>query len=157
MFCQNCGSEVTGNFCINCGTRVGGASPNIQVNIQSFTDEETTLWEGQPSGIAGKMKSAAKINSTKYKITNQRIIVESGLIGKRQEEVELGRVKDYKVNQTLTEKLQNIGSIIVISTDESTPEMKLDGIESPMAVKEIIRNAVREYRSRLNIHFRENV
>lgn len=161
MFCQNCGSPVTGNFCSNCGAKVSNPTPSPGATPQATpvqnVFEEVVLWEGQPAGIGGKLKSAAKVNSVKYKITNQRVIISSGLIGKKEDEIELSRIKDYKVTQSIAERLQNIGDITIISTDISTPTVVLENVENPTAVKEILRKAVMEYRQRMNINYRENL
>lgn len=161
MFCPNCGTNAgESKFCPGCGfsllQQVTATAPQNQTNVTA-ADDEIVLWEGQPSGIVGKAKSATKVNSTFYKITNQRIIVENGLISKKQNEIEMARVKDYKVEQSITEKLQGIGNITVVSTDITSPVLCLESVEKPMEVKELIRKAVMDYRAKMNISYRENV
>lgn len=117
--------------------------------------DEITFWEGQPSGVMGKAKSAAEVNADQYTITNQRIIIEHGLLSQKQEEIDFSRMKDYKVEQTLTEKVQKIGRVIIWSTDPSTPLLTLSDIEHPFQVKEILKSAVMDFRAKRNIHFRE--
>lgn len=156
MFCTNCGTKFEGKFCPNCGTPATGtvaATPPISTPSGAGPDpsEEQVLWEGQPAGLVGKAKSAGNINGVKYTVTNQRIIVEHGLIGKKKEEMEVGKIKDYNVKQSVAERLQKIGDILIISTDLTTPKIVLEKVEDPDHVKEIIRSAVLRYRKGLNI------
>jgi len=156
MFCTNCGTQFEGKFCPNCGTPAGGAvfaAPQVSTPSGAGPDpsEEQVLWEGQPAGLVGKAKSAGNINSVKYTVTSQRIIVEHGLIGKKKEEMEVGKIKDYSVKQSVAERLQKIGNILIISTDLTTPNIVLEKVEDPDHIKEIIRSAVLRYRKSMNI------
>ena len=56
---------------------------------------------------------------TRYTLTNERLIKESGLLGKDIDEIELFRVKDSRVSQTLLQRLVGMGDVTVDSTDES--------------------------------------
>ena len=56
---------------------------------------------------------------TRYTLTNQRLIVESGLLVKRIEEIELFRIKDTKFNQGFFQRLVDMGDIAVFSSDRS--------------------------------------
>ncbi|MEK3771078.1 PH domain-containing protein [Paenibacillus sp. FSL R5-0887] len=122
--------------------------------------EELVLWEGKPAGISDRLKEKAKLgilNNTTYKITTQRIIIESGLIGKNIEEVELLRVRDLSVKQSLKDKLIGVGSVTVFSDDISNSSVIFEDIQDAHKVKDIIRKAVREEKSAHNISYRENL
>ncbi len=56
---------------------------------------------------------------TRYTLTNQRLIVESGLLVKRIEEIELFRIKDTKFNQGFFQRLVDMGDIAVFSSDQT--------------------------------------
>jgi len=56
---------------------------------------------------------------TRYRLTSQRIIMESGLLGKRIDEIELFRVKDTRLHQSLVQRIVGLGDIEIISTDVS--------------------------------------
>ena len=56
---------------------------------------------------------------TRYTLTDQRLIKETGLLGKRIDEIELFRVKDTKISQGFFQRLVGVGDIQVISTDVS--------------------------------------
>ncbi len=57
--------------------------------------------------------------STRYTLTDQRLIKESGLLSKRIDEIELFRLKDSIVSQSFFQRLVGIGNIQVRSTDKS--------------------------------------
>jgi uncharacterized membrane protein YdbT with pleckstrin-like domain len=86
--------------------------------------------------------------SIQYRLTNQRLFIRTGLIAKKVDELELFRVKDVKVNQTILQRLLGVGSITVLSSDDSSPELTLIGILKPEDVKETIRTCYRAARKR---------
>lgn len=157
MFCSNCGNEITGKFCSNCGSGAAGESNNSDIQQPVSSNEEVTLWEGQPAGISGKIKSSMKMNGKGYKITNQRVIVTSGIIGKKQNEVELVKIKDLLVDQSLTEKLTNVGNVKIISTDITMPVVEIEEVKNPFEVKDIIRKAMLERKEKMGISYREHM
>jgi uncharacterized membrane protein YdbT with pleckstrin-like domain len=99
-------------------------------------------------------ESAFKLNLI---LTSQRVIVKSGLIGKKVEEIELINVKDISVEQSITDRMLGVGSITVITLDVTSPEIVLDDVKDPNVVKDIIRNAVREEKAAHNISYRDNL
>ena len=56
---------------------------------------------------------------TRYTLTNQRLIMESGLLVKRIEEIELFRINDTKFNQSFFQRLVDMGDIAVFSSDQT--------------------------------------
>ena len=57
--------------------------------------------------------------NTRYTLTDERLKITSGLLTKKIDEIELFRIKDTKVTQTFLERLVGIGTISVISSDET--------------------------------------
>lgn len=56
---------------------------------------------------------------TRYRLTNQRLIKESGLLGRRIDEIELYRIRDTRLNQPLFQRLVGMGDVEVHSVDVS--------------------------------------
>lgn len=56
---------------------------------------------------------------TRYTLTNQRLIKESGLLVKNIEEIELFRIKDTKFTQGFFQRLVDMGDVAVWSSDQS--------------------------------------
>ena len=158
MFCSNCGKEASGKFCSNCGAPLN--SNILSTQAQTVTDtseEEKILYECKPAGLIDKAKSQMNVNATVYRITNQRVVVENGLLSRKQEEIELNKIKDFTVKQSMTEKLMGVGNIEIISIDVSTPRLVLSNVENPFVVKDKIRAAMLEYKKKLNITYREHI
>jgi uncharacterized membrane protein YdbT with pleckstrin-like domain len=95
------------------------------------------------------------VASTRYRLTTQRLFVQTGLIAKKLEEVELFRVKDVTVNQGFLQRLLGVGSVVVLSTDDTAPRLELAGILKPVEVKETLRNAFRAARQREGMRMAE--
>lgn len=93
--------------------------------------------------------------STRYRLTTQRLFAQRGLIAKELEEVELFRVKDVTVSQGFFQRLLGVGSVVVLSTDDTTPRLELAGILNPVEVKEKIRGAFRASRQREGMRMAE--
>jgi uncharacterized membrane protein YdbT with pleckstrin-like domain len=97
------------------------------------------------------------VASTRYRLTSQRLFVQTGLVAKKLEEVELFRVKDVTVNQGFIQRLLGVGSVVVLSSDDTTPRLELAGIHNPVEVKEQIRGAFRAARQREGLRMGEYI
>ena len=86
--------------------------------------------------------------SVRYRLTNQRFFRERGLLTHTFDELELIRVDDVEITQTLFERLCGVGTVIIVSTDATEPRLCIEGIHDPLGLKEQIRNLVRARRSR---------
>ena len=89
-----------------------------------------------------------RVASTRYRLTTQRLFAQTGLIAKNLEEVELFRVKDVTLSQGVLDRLLGVGTVTVLSTDDTAPELDLAGIRDPLAAKEALRTAFRAARQR---------
>ena len=89
-----------------------------------------------------------RVASTRYRLTTQRLFAQTGLIAKNLEEVELFRVKDVTLRQGVLDRLLGVGTVTVLSTDDTAPELELAGIRDPLAAKEALRTAFRAARQR---------
>jgi len=88
--------------------------------------------------------SVMRLRTTKYRLTNQRLVVEQGILSRTLDEVDLRTVDDSGFSQSPLERLQGIGTVWVIASDRSTPRVALRGISDPRALREKIRqNAYR--------------
>jgi uncharacterized membrane protein YdbT with pleckstrin-like domain len=78
-----------------------------------------------------------RINS-RYTLTNERLIKESGILSKSRDEIELFRVKDTAVKSTLLQRFVGYGNISVVSSD-ATGNFILENLPDAMAKREQIR------------------
>jgi membrane protein YdbS with pleckstrin-like domain len=83
----------------------------------------------------------AVLKSHHYRITNQRIVIESGVFAKQIEELDMRTVADLEFRQALVERLLGIGTVTVVSSDRTTARVGLFGVEKPRDLRELIRSS----------------
>lgn len=115
--------------------------------VSDDDDDEKVLWKGRP------FLSAV----TYYTITDERIKMRSGLLGKAYEYIELIRIQDLDHSQSFGERLFKVGDINIHSHDPSHPEFTLENVKDPTAVYEILRKAIKEARKKHNFSYREEM
>jgi hypothetical protein len=80
-----------------------------------------------------------RLQSTLYTITNQRVMIERGMLSKSLNEIDLRYIDDSQFFQSITERLLGIGNVTLISSDKAFPTTVLLGIADPRNVREMIR------------------
>ncbi len=86
------------------------------------------------------------IRSTKYSLSTQRLRLESGVLTKSLDEVELYRVKDTQLHQTVVDRALGIGSVLILSSDETMPHINLAKVPDPVNLREKLRAVVEQVR-----------
>jgi hypothetical protein len=124
----------------------GGVKSTIDPSILN-DNKEDILWEGRPFLSI----------SLHYTITDERIRITEGLLGKARENVELIRIQDVDYSQTFGERILNLGDINVRSHDSSNPLIQLRNIKDPEQVYEILRRAILNSRKKYNFRYREEM
>ena len=94
------------------------------------------------------LRKAVKIMSTSYRITTQRLFIRRGILSLTVDQVELLRVDDVRMRQTLLERVLGIGTVEVDSTAHNDPRVSLRGIAQPAMVTEHIRRHTRTLQKR---------
>jgi len=78
----------------------------------------------------------------RIKVTNERITIEAGFWNKVRDDVEIFRIRDVVVKQSIWNRMFGIGDVVVKSTEGRTEETHvLKGVPEPVTVSEKIRNA----------------
>lgn len=88
---------------------------------------------------------------TKYRLTSERLIWGRGVLNRRQDQVELYRVRDVTVLQPLALRVMGLGNVVIMSSDITTPNDALLAVKQPLAVQELVRAAVEAVRDRRGI------
>jgi hypothetical protein len=78
------------------------------------------------------------MHSYHYRLTSRRLFVRTGLLRRRLDQIELLRVKDVYVTQSLISSWLGIGHVVVISSEQTLPRAVLYGIEQPRHVMDLI-------------------
>ena len=84
------------------------------------------------------------ITFTRYRLSEDRLFCEKGFFNIKQDEVLLYRVRDLQLNLSLWQRIFGVGTVCVISSDQSAPHMDLINIKRPREVKELIHRSVEE-------------
>lgn len=132
-------------------------SPLTDTPVDPRDLPEKEVWQGSPSQWTNfwwyvlclliipipwavwKMISTAKQN---YAITTQRLTLETGVFKRQLEEIELYRIKDTQLTRTFIQRLLKLGTVTVISSDESMPRLEMPWIKVPADVRQHLRENV---------------
>ncbi len=80
--------------------------------------------------------------SVNYEITNQRIIIKEGLLDRKSTEVELYRIRDYNVIQTLIQRFFGVSDVTLRTAERDSDYVYLHSIRNGETVKDMIRKHV---------------
>ena len=82
------------------------------------------------------------ISFTRYALSEDRLFLKRGFLNVKHDEIVLYRVRDLRVTVSLWQCIFGVGSVTVVSTDKSIPELTLKNIRQPNEVKELIHEHV---------------
>jgi uncharacterized membrane protein YdbT with pleckstrin-like domain len=77
-----------------------------------------------------------------YRVTTRRIVVETGVLSKRLEQIDLYRIADYTVDRPFGQRVMGTGNLLLKTFDKSTPELHVREIKTDVvALYEKLRAA----------------
>lgn len=94
--------------------------------------EEKVIWRG--------FAAEASFRVLDYILTNQRIIIDSGRISPKRNQIELVNIKDIKISQSFGDTMLERGQIKIIGAYDT---LELENVKEPYKVAEMIRNAMK--------------
>ena len=86
------------------------------------------------------------VRTTSYTISQGRLICSYGILSKSVDELELYRVKDYRMTQSFFQRIFNVGMVALITSDRTDPTIVLGAIKNPAGTMEMIRSLVEALR-----------
>ena len=95
------------------------------------------------------------ISFTKYALSEDRLFISVGLLNIKDDEILLYRVRDIDTSRSLWQRLFGVGTVTVLSSDKSMPNLVLKNIKNPVEVKELIHTQVEEMKIRRRVRFGE--
>lgn len=105
---------------------------------------EEVLFEGRPALVPGLgvlglailtlgiwllvrwWHSASKL----YRVTSKRIVVETGVLSKRLEQIDLYRIADYTVERPFGQRVMGTGNLLLKTFDKTTPGLNIEEIKT---------------------------
>lgn len=91
------------------------------------------------------------VATTEYELTTQRLRTRRGVFNKHLDELELYRVRDYKLEQPFFLRLFSLSSVILQTSDSSNPTLVLRAIPRGEVLREEMRTYVEESRMRRGV------
>ncbi len=82
------------------------------------------------------------IHGIRYRITNYRIDYERAFLSRSIDTLELWHIEDVAFHQSLLDRIFNIGTITIVSHDETTPQLVLRGLPSPRPLFEMLKQRI---------------
>ena len=100
------------------------------------------------------------ISFTRYSIIRKvgeyaKLVNINGFMTSHSEEVNLYRVDDFTVTQSVSDKILGVGTIIVYCKDASCDKLILKNIKNPYRVRELLNKLVLEDRRRVGVGYSE--
>jgi len=92
---------------------------------------------------------------TVYMLEEEKLLVSSGFLNKREDEVRLYRIMDLTLKRSFGERLFGLGTIHCCSADKSTPEFDIKRIKNSREVKNLISDMVEKQRELKRVSNRE--
>ncbi len=93
-------------------------------------------------GIALPFSPLIFTRTIRYRITSYRIDYEHGIVNKNIDTLELWHVDDISYRQSLVDRLLNVGNIIIVSNDRSTPRLELNGLPNARPIFDSLKDRV---------------
>ena len=95
------------------------------------------------------------ISFTRYALSDDRLFISVGLLNIKDDEVLLYRVRDIDTSRSLWQRIFGVGTITVMSSDKSMPNLVLKNVKDPVFVKELLHRQVEEMKIRRRVRFGE--
>lgn len=82
------------------------------------------------------------ISFTRYALSEDRLFLSVGFLNIKDDEVLLYRVRDIDTSRSLWQRIFGVGTVTVMSSDKSMPNLVLKNVRDPLFVKELIHQQV---------------
>ena len=133
---------------------------------EQWANDPNTLWFGESKNAA---TSAAGVSKARYRITKDRVWIESGLLGTRTESVPLWSIKDMDVRIAVWQQGKDVGDVVLTLEDPAygagqdmfnlsgsiegttSGQVVLDNIEGPYAVLDLLSPLISEARAKKTV------
>lgn len=91
----------------------------------------------------------------RYRMSEDRLFFETGLLNTRGEEILLYRIRDISVTISFWQRLAGVGTVTVESSDKSAPSLAMRNIKHPKEVKELIHKQVEKAKIAYRMRYTE--
>jgi len=92
---------------------------------------------------------------TRYSLTQDKLIIDTGFISRKEDEIRLYRILDITLERPLSQRIWGLGTIRLNTADKTSPEVSVKRIKHAKAVKEMLSDMVEKERDEKRITARE--
>ncbi len=92
-----------------------------------------------------------RMKSRRWKLTTRRVEVERGLLSKQVDTLELWRVRDVELRQSLSDRIFGVACLVVTANDAGLPALEIRGVPGDRSVYDKLMAAVMEVRQQRGI------
>ena len=108
------------------------------------------VWKDRKRTIFG-----LPLSFTVYKLTQEKLLIETGFLNKKEEEVRLYRIMDLTLHRPLGQRMWGVGTIHCCTADKSTPDFDILKIKDSANIKNMLSDMVEKQREEKRITARE--
>jgi len=87
------------------------------------------------------------LSFTCYSISEDRLFLKKGFFSVSYEEIMLYRVRDISLKITLWQRIFGVGTVLVHSSDKTTPHFEITSVKNPIHVKELLHQQVEQVKA----------
>lgn len=91
-----------------------------------------------------------------YELTSQRLIHQRGVLSRTSDRIEMIDIDDVTYTQSLTERIFDVGTIKIVSSDRTDPTFIMIGISGVKRIADLIDDTRRKERRKRGLHI-ENI
>ena len=117
-----------------------------EINMENLS----IIWKDRKRPIFG-----LPLSFTTYRLTEEKLLIKTGLLSIKEEEIQLYRIMDVTLKRSLWQRIFNVGTIHCCSGDKTTPEFDIKDVKNPSNVKELLSKNIEIQRDSKRIAGRE--
>lgn len=134
--CPHCETELVSPgpaICPSCGETLGDPPRRAAPSPAGDDVPERVIFAGHPALVPGALEAVlvvltlglaliwlwARSRATRYELTTRRVVVETGLLSKQLEQVDLYRIDDYRLDLPFAQRLLGTGNLTLATSDRS--------------------------------------
>lgn len=125
------------------------SNKNDTDQVKTLLVEEEILWKDR------KRYLGLPISFTVYSLDNNRFYLKRGFLNSVMDELLLYRVLDVKLTRSLGQKIFGVGTIMLITADQSNPRLLIKNVRHSDRVRKLLSNIVERERNEKRIMGKE--
>lgn len=124
-------------------------SPSQVMNLKVYVICGLLCWLIVPIFIA--LWKWFDLRHHEYRLTTERLTLQTGLFTRTTDALELYRVRDIVIQEPLVYRMFGAGNIVMQTSDSSHPTFTLHAIKAPHAIHEHLRRQVEAMRAQKRV------